>query len=86
MYLVRIEATFDSGHRLLDYDGKCAYPHGHTYKAEVFLGGNSLDSQGLVFDFTDLKRQVKGWIDDNWDHAFLVQQPRHGDGHCPSDP
>ena len=72
MYLVRIETTFDSGHRLLDYDGKCAYPHGHTYKAEVFLGGNSLDSQGLVFDFTDLKRWVKGWIDDNWDHAFLV--------------
>ena len=54
MYLVRIETTFDSGHRLLDYDGKCAYPHGHTYRAEVFLGGAALDPQGLVFDFTDL--------------------------------
>ena len=72
MYLVRIETTFDSGHRLLDYDGKCAYPHGHTYRAEVFLAGPTLDSQGLVFDFTDLKRRVKDWIDDNWDHAFLV--------------
>ena len=72
MYLVRIETTFDSGHRLLDYDGKCAYPHGHTYRAEVFLGGAALDLQGLVFDFTDLKRRVKNWINDNWDHAFLV--------------
>ena len=72
MYLVRIEVTFDSGHRLLDYNGKCAYPHGHTYRAEVFLAGDSLDPQGLVFDFTDLKRRVKVWIDDNWDHAFLV--------------
>ena len=72
MYLVRIETTFDSGHRLLDYDGKCAFPHGHTYRAEVFLQANSLDSQDLVFDFTELKRRVKSWIDENWDHAFLV--------------
>ena len=72
MYLVRIETTFDSGHRLLDYDGKCAFPHGHTYRAEVFLESDTLDSQGLVFDFTELKRRVKSWIDDNWDHSFLL--------------
>ena len=72
MYQVRIEITFDSGHRLLDYDGKCAYPHGHTYRAEVFLKASSLDSQGLVFDFTELKHRIKSWIDENWDHAFLV--------------
>ena len=72
MYLVRIETTFDSGHRLLDYDGKCAFPHGHTYRAEIFLKASSLDQQGMVFDFTELKHRIKAWIDDNWDHAFLV--------------
>jgi 6-pyruvoyltetrahydropterin/6-carboxytetrahydropterin synthase len=72
MYLVRIEITFDSGHRLLDYAGKCAFPHGHTYRAEVFLGAASLDSLGLVFDFIDLKEPIKAWIDANWDHAFLA--------------
>ena len=72
MYLVRIETTFDSGHRLLGYDGKCAFPHGHTYRAEVFLESDTLDPQGLVFDFTELKRRVKSWIDDNWDHSFLL--------------
>ncbi|MCH7605937.1 MAG: 6-carboxytetrahydropterin synthase [Chloroflexi bacterium] len=72
MYLVRIETTFDSGHRLLDYDGKCAFPHGHTYRAEVFLAADSLDRRGLVFDFTELKHNIKAWIDANWDHAFLV--------------
>ena len=72
MYLVRIETTFDSGHRLLDYNGKCAFPHGHTYRAEVFSQSGTLDSQGLVFDFTELKHRVKAWIDDNWDHSFLV--------------
>ena len=72
MHSIRIEITFDSGHRLLDYDGKCAFPHGHTYRAEIFLKSTSLDSLGLVFDFTELRGRVKGWIDDNWDHAFLA--------------
>ncbi len=72
MYQIRIEFTFDSGHRLLDYNGKCAYPHGHTYRAEVFLDSESLNELGLVHDFTELKDKIKGWVDDNWDHAFLV--------------
>ena len=72
MYQVRIELTFDSGHRLLDYVGKCAYPHGHTYRAEVFLKGETLDPIGLVYDFTLLKTRIKAWVDANWDHAFLV--------------
>jgi 6-pyruvoyltetrahydropterin/6-carboxytetrahydropterin synthase len=72
MYRVRIELTFDSGHQLLDYPGKCAFPRGHTYRAEVFLEAPSLDPLGLVFDFTELKRRIKDWIDANWDHASLV--------------
>jgi 6-pyruvoyltetrahydropterin/6-carboxytetrahydropterin synthase len=72
MHLIRIEITFDSGHRLLDYEGKCAFPHGHTYRTEVFLKASSLDSVGLVFDFTELRGRVKAWIDENWDHAFLT--------------
>ena len=72
MYQIRIEFTFDSGHRLLDYNGKCAYPHGHTYRAEVFLESQTLDRLGLVYDFTGLKERIKSWVDENWDHAFLV--------------
>ena len=72
MFQIRIEFTFDSGHRLLDYNGKCAYPHGHTYRAEVFIESQSLNDLGLVYDFTDLKDKIKTWVDENWDHAFLV--------------
>lgn len=32
--------TFDSAHRLPDYDGKCADLHGHTYKLEITVSGN----------------------------------------------
>ena len=72
MYQIRIEFTFDSGHRLLDYNGKCAYPHGHTYRTEVFIESQSLNDLGLVYDFADLKDKIKTWVDENWDHAFLV--------------
>ena len=72
MHLIRVEIVFDSGHRLLDYQGKCAFPHGHTYRAEIFLEAPTLDPLGLVFDFTELRGRIRAWIDENWDHAFLA--------------
>ncbi|MBI4299232.1 MAG: 6-carboxytetrahydropterin synthase [Chloroflexi bacterium] len=72
MYQLRVEVIFDSGHRLLNYQGKCAYPHGHTYKAEIFIGSSTLNEMGMVSDFLALKERIKGWLEENWDHAFLV--------------
>src|SRR5690606_24266672 len=31
-----------------------------------------VDSVGRVIDFAELKRLLKGWIDEHWDHAFLL--------------
>lgn len=72
MYQVRIEISFASGHRLLEHNGKCIFPHGHTYKAEIWVASESLNELGFVVDFTELKGKVEDWIDENWDHAFLV--------------
>lgn len=68
----RIEVAFDAGHRLLDYQGKCASPHGHTFRAEVLVHGDKLNELGLLRDFGDIKHAVKGWIDEHWDHGFLL--------------
>ena len=72
MFLDRVELTFDAGHRLLDYPGNCGVPHGHTYKAEIMLGADSLDKLGFVLDFTELKDVVGKWVHDHWDHGFLL--------------
>ena len=74
MYEDRIEITFDAGHRLLKYRGKCDVPHGHTYKAEIMLSSEKLDQMGFVVDFLELKDKVGQWVDENWDHAFLVNE------------
>lgn len=71
-YRDRIEVVFDAGHRLLNYVGKCASPHGHTFRAEIILEGETLNDLGLLVDFSDIKRDVKQWIDSRWDHGFLL--------------
>ena len=74
MYADRIELIFDAGHRLLKYKGKCESPHGHTFKAEIMLSSEKLDDMGFVVDFVELRDEVGKWIDENWDHAFLVNE------------
>lgn len=72
MYEDRIEIIFDAGHRLLKYKGKCEAPHGHTFRAEIMLRSEALDQLGFVVDFVELREKIGKWIDENWDHAFLV--------------
>ncbi len=63
---------FCAGHRLYKHGGKCEHFHGHNYVAEFFVTGEEVDAVGRVLDFSDLKQRTKGWIDENWDHSFLV--------------
>lgn len=63
--------TFCAGHRVLGHEGKCAHPHGHNYVAEITVDGTR-DRVGRVVDFGVLKQVVGSWIDEHWDHAFLI--------------
>jgi 6-pyruvoyltetrahydropterin/6-carboxytetrahydropterin synthase len=76
MYSVTKKIEFCYGHRLLDYDGICKHPHGHNAIAEVEVRTGTLDNRNMVCDFSDIKRIVKGWIDDKIDHQMVL---RHDD-------
>lgn len=65
---------FCAGHRLYKHGGKCEHFHGHNYVADFFVQGENQDSVGRVIDFADLKAKCKGWLDENWDHSFLVYE------------
>ncbi|HLG20565.1 MAG TPA: 6-carboxytetrahydropterin synthase [Bdellovibrionota bacterium] len=73
-YRVTQQIHFCYGHRLLDYEGKCAHPHGHNGLAEVSFESDKLDRRGMVLDFTDIKRLLKSWIDDTMDHRMLLRK------------
>ena len=56
----------------MGYDGPCADLHGHTYTAIIEFGANFLDEIGFVVDFSDIKRYIKTWVDEKWDHGTLL--------------
>src|ERR1051325_11429057 len=76
MYLVTKRIDFCYGHRLVDNDGVCTHPLGHTALVEVDVRTDRLDKRNMVADFSDIKRLVKGWIDRELDHKMIL---RHDD-------
>ena len=74
MFRVAREIEFCYGHRLLNYDGKCKYLHGHNGKAVIILENESLDERGMLVDFSDIKKQVATWIDLNLDHRMILSK------------
>ncbi len=52
---------------------------GESWIADVVLGGE-LDEQGMVFDFSNVKRTIKRVIDERVDHRLLI--PRGYAGLC----
>lgn len=74
MYRVTRELTFCYGHRLLNHDGKCRHLHGHNGRAVITLAAAKLDPLGMVLDFSRLKREVGGWIDEHLDHKMLLHR------------
>jgi 6-pyruvoyltetrahydropterin/6-carboxytetrahydropterin synthase len=75
MISVTKDFTFSYAHRLIKgYKGHCRFNHGHN--AHVYItvdlyGDRTLNKFGFVEDFGKIKI-VKKWVDENWDHAALV--------------
>ncbi|MDP5092397.1 MAG: 6-carboxytetrahydropterin synthase [Polaribacter sp.] len=81
MSTIRItkQFSFETGHALYGYDGKCKNVHGHSYKLSVTVSGKPISDNanvkfGMVIDFGDLKKIVKEEIVDVFDHATVFNK------------
>ena len=74
MFVVTVQAHYDSAHYLRNYKGKCERMHGHRYVVEVALATGELDRAGIAFDFVDVKRELRA-IADYLDHENLNELP-----------
>lgn len=74
MFLVTREIDFCYGHRLLNYDGKCRFLHGHNGRAVISLAREELDPRGMAVDFADIKRVISSWIDETLDHCMILHR------------
>ncbi len=78
MFITR-RLEFDAGHRIPNHGSQCRHLHGHRYVIEITLSGEIVGTegaadQGMVMDFSDVKRIASSVLVDQWDHAFLVYQ------------
>jgi len=64
---------FEYAHMLPGYDGKCKNLHGHHGVLEVEIGQFLINGtyEGMVIDFSDLKRIVEKYVIDKFDHHYL---------------
>ncbi len=77
--ILRLTKQFDfqMAHALSGYDGKCRNLHGHNYRLLVTVEGqpiaNSADAKnGMVMDFSDIRRVVMQLVVEPFDHALVV--------------
>lgn len=74
MFVVSVQAHYDSAHFLRKYKGKCERLHGHRYVVEVALATEELNEAGLAFDFVDVKKHLRDLAD--WlDHENINELP-----------
>ncbi|MCA0152468.1 6-pyruvoyl trahydropterin synthase family protein [Winogradskyella vincentii] len=71
--------SFETGHALYGYDGKCKNVHGHSYRLDVTVIGIPISDNtnvkfGMVIDFGDLKKIVKEEIVNVFDHATVFNK------------
>ena len=77
--LITKEFKWASAHMLPNHDGVCARLHGHNYRAEItvnvpnsaLLHSAGSSQEGMVLDFSVLKKITTIGLLDNWDHCFI---------------
>lgn len=67
------------GHRVYGHESKCKHLHGHNYRVHFHCESETLDGIGRVIDFSVIKSALCMWIEEFWDHRFLLweQDPAH---------
>jgi 6-pyruvoyltetrahydropterin/6-carboxytetrahydropterin synthase len=74
MYEITVEKHFEAAHFLRGYKGKCENVHGHRYRVVVRIEAEKLNNIDLAYDFTDLKKHLRGILE-RYDHTCLNDVP-----------
>lgn len=72
--MITIERYHDisCGHRVFGHESKCAHLHGHNYRVTFTCHAAKLDPLGRVLDFSEISKRLCNWLEENWDHRFLI--------------
>jgi 6-pyruvoyltetrahydropterin/6-carboxytetrahydropterin synthase len=70
MFELKVITRFAAAHQLKMVAAKCENLHGHNWKIEICVAGESLNDAGVLIDFGELKTHVAE-IMVKLDHSFL---------------
>lgn len=79
MYRITKSIDVDFAHHVRGHRGPCINIHGHTWKFEVVLESDTLDSDGFVIDFKELKGRVLKPCHDLLDHGLAIGAETFGE-------
>lgn len=71
MFTVTRYHDISCGHRVCGHENKCSHLHGHNYRI-TFCCAGALDSLGRVIDFSVIKEKLCVWLEEHFDHRFLI--------------
>lgn len=64
MYYIQKEIEISACHQLsLDYESKCTRLHGHNWIITIYCKARELNRNGMVVDFSEIKRRIKQPLD-----------------------
>lgn len=64
MYYIQKRIEISASHQLvLDYESKCSQLHGHNWVITIYCKARELNQNGMVVDFTEIKRNIKSRLD-----------------------
>lgn len=71
------EIELDMGHCVTNHNSKCKHLHGHRYRIIASVDGEPVTTpgasdEGMVIDFSDLKKVMMDVLDAPFDHAFCI--------------
>lgn len=68
MFTVKKKLSFSAAHKLnLPYESKCTNLHGHEWHAEIYVQSKELNENGMVVDFSYIKKKIVSVLD----HKYL---------------
>ena len=66
MYYIKKRLEISACHKLnLSYESKCQNEHGHNWIITIYCKSEILNNDGMVVDFTHIKKQVSEKLDHN---------------------
>ena len=74
IFEIKVISYFAAAHNLREFRGKCENLHGHNWKVEVVLRGKSLEKNGILVDFGEVKAEVREVLEE-MDHKYLNELP-----------